>query len=417
MGSDISREVGEYVDYEGFPSALSKSILKEYRKRVKGMEKKEAEAELEALQSGDEADKGRNQERILSHLSDDLRLQAYGFIYGEMVKDCLLFRDLFEGDSASFDRFARILSSKVTRVYAEAKIDVPLAAGFYFVKRGFVEITTDSFHSKIHSGSIFDVSLVVTASISVCSCTRRLYNYCGRMLALEESAVFALPGCEYGFVSLADFDTAMALFLRAQGRLGEKRLFEMQKAEREEEERKLAAEEAAQRALNDELCHLVEHGDLERVKGALDRGAQVNAAVGPHATTAVLAAAARGEPTILEMLLLKGGDIAAVNHYGWGALHIACKYGRVAIIETLLDKGCDPNLKTRREGNNAVHFLAEKGSLSIIKDFVALCKDRGIALDVTAKNMAGMSPMDCCPTLEHKRALKPRTMLALAMGR
>ena len=49
---------------------------------------------------------------------------------------------------------------------------------------------------------------------------------------------------------------------------------------------------------------------------------------------------------------------------GWTILYTACVYSRVAVIKALLDKGANPNLKTKR-GSTPLGYSAFKGDTAV----------------------------------------------------
>lgn len=52
--------------------------------------------------------------------------------------------------------------------------------------------------------------------------------------------------------------------------------------------------------------------------------------------------------------LASASSVDTQDEYGFTALMASCQYGRVQLVNVLLQKGADPNLKDK-EGNTAVH--------------------------------------------------------------
>jgi ankyrin repeat protein len=95
----------------------------------------------------------------------------------------------------------------------------------------------------------------------------------------------------------------------------------------------------------DNLFKAVNDNNLDKVKEALDKGADVNAKtnVGYDAgSTALLIASYKGHTKIVEMLLAAGADVHAKDKWGFTAL---IKPSESEIVEMLLAAGADVNAK------------------------------------------------------------------------
>ncbi|MBX7223392.1 MAG: ankyrin repeat domain-containing protein [Blastocatellia bacterium] len=101
----------------------------------------------------------------------------------------------------------------------------------------------------------------------------------------------------------------------------------------------------------------------ELVQLLLDRGANVNE-VGPQGCTALLQNLRSGRQTIpvLKLLLDKGANINAADIGGTTALHRAAFHqGAEAVVQFLLDRNADPNLKNN-DGKTALQIALSRGN-------------------------------------------------------
>jgi ankyrin repeat protein len=142
----------------------------------------------------------------------------------------------------------------------------------------------------------------------------------------------------------------------------------------------------AQRArLADALANAANDGDLAAVRVWLDRGADVNAG-SPYLNTetALMRAAANGRREVLDLLLARGAD-PNVRHTGIGqfqgrtALLYAVDSQRGEVVATLLDRGADVKVWDAL-GETALTLALERSDPVIARTVV----DRGA--DVNAKN-------------------------------
>jgi ankyrin repeat protein len=77
-------------------------------------------------------------------------------------------------------------------------------------------------------------------------------------------------------------------------------------------------------------------GDIDRVRVLLHEGADVNAAHG-DGMTALHWAADRGDPSLAEVLLAAGANVASLTRLGdYTPLHLAGRAGHADVVSTLL---------------------------------------------------------------------------------
>ena len=88
-----------------------------------------------------------------------------------------------------------------------------------------------------------------------------------------------------------------------------------------------------------QFLHAVENGDLEQVKEALGKGADVDV-TDNIGQTALMAASRKGHKAMVKLLLDKGADVnAKTKMYGWTALKAAAMEGHEEIVEVLKKHG------------------------------------------------------------------------------
>ena len=72
---------------------------------------------------------------------------------------------------------------------------------------------------------------------------------------------------------------------------------------------------------------------------------------------------------VVEELILHNANLAATDSLGWTALHLAAMHGKRKVVDLLLLKGQDQQLRLcdhkNNEGKTALHLACEYGNLSI----------------------------------------------------
>lgn len=125
--------------------------------------------------------------------------------------------------------------------------------------------------------------------------------------------------------------------------------------------------------------------------------------------TPIIPACAKGNVKLVLSLLKNGHSVNAGDALGWTALHEACNYGYVDIVNVLLDYGADINNRGGPccEGITPLHDAAACGHLEVVDCLL----DRGANPLVRTNN--GETPLDsliACRNrvvLEEKRELNP----------
>lgn len=97
----------------------------------------------------------------------------------------------------------------------------------------------------------------------------------------------------------------------------------------------------------DTCVHLAARkGQKELIEVVLAAGVDVNARNRGYEETAMHVAAKEGHWEVVRALVENRGDIDARNRYGWTPLVWAAACGNVRTVETLLELGADPKVKT-----------------------------------------------------------------------
>lgn len=85
-------------------------------------------------------------------------------------------------------------------------------------------------------------------------------------------------------------------------------------------------------------------GDLNRVCGLLDAGADVDA-LDEHGQTALMNAAYRGDAELVQVLIGRGANLNVTAKYRLTALMLAVINGHTAVVRVLVRAGADKEIK------------------------------------------------------------------------
>lgn len=96
--------------------------------------------------------------------------------------------------------------------------------------------------------------------------------------------------------------------------------------------------------LNEDLIDAAENGNLDEVRKALEKGADVNAK-DKYSNTALMKAAVKGHSDIVELLIEEGADTDAKDVFDETALFNAVLKGHFHIVKLLIENGADVNVK------------------------------------------------------------------------
>ncbi|MFT4314937.1 MAG: ankyrin repeat domain-containing protein [Wolbachia pipientis] len=101
----------------------------------------------------------------------------------------------------------------------------------------------------------------------------------------------------------------------------------------------------AQLNLDKELLIAAEKGDIEKVRGSIRQGANVNVK-GKQGWTPVFWAIQKNNFNIVELLLNNSADVKVKDNEGWTSLHWAVELGELNVVELLVERGADVNALT-----------------------------------------------------------------------
>ena len=104
---------------------------------------------------------------------------------------------------------------------------------------------------------------------------------------------------------------------------------------------------------------LVQNGDIEGVRAALDAGTDVNAK-SPDGATALQWAVHGDQELMVELLLEVGADVGITNRYGVSAASLAAENGNSIILKRLLEAGSNPE-QTMPGGETLLMTAARTG--------------------------------------------------------
>jgi ankyrin repeat protein len=138
---------------------------------------------------------------------------------------------------------------------------------------------------------------------------------------------------------------------------------------------------------DEEFLGLCEWGTPEKIKAAIENGANVNAK-DADGYTALMYTARKNNAEVVSMLLERGADVNAKNKGGYTALIFAIGHPNYAeVISMLLERGADVNAKTN-EGITPLMRAASRNGESVVSALIDAGADMG------AKNNAGKRAAD-----------------------
>ena len=152
------------------------------------------------------------------------------------------------------------------------------------------------------------------------------------------------------------------------------------------------------------------NGHAEIVAILLENGADVNMNDNEDGSTALQLASRYGHTEIVSMLLNYGAIVNEVDNDGYTALQYASNEGHTNIVAMLLEKGADVNANNEYDGNTALH-MASMNDEKENTDIVRMLLEKGA--DVNATNKDGSTALSRASRNGHTEIMK---LLKKAMG-
>lgn len=110
-------------------------------------------------------------------------------------------------------------------------------------------------------------------------------------------------------------------------------------------------------------------GEMDVVKCLVRAGANVNAKTKTNSTP-LRATAYDGRIDIVSYLVEHGAEVNVKNNFDNTPLMVACYNGHRTVVSYLVDKGAGLNVQDR-QGNTVLHYAVERGHIDIVKDLVS----------------------------------------------
>ncbi|XP_031570135.1 protein fem-1 homolog B-like [Actinia tenebrosa] len=110
-------------------------------------------------------------------------------------------------------------------------------------------------------------------------------------------------------------------------------------------------------------------GEMEIVKLLIKKGANVNSRTKTNSTP-LRATAYDGRLDIVSYLVEHGADVNVKNNFENTPLMVACYNGHRSVVNYLIEKGAKVDAQDK-QGNTVLHYAVERGHLDIVKDLVA----------------------------------------------
>lgn len=158
-----------------------------------------------------------------------------------------------------------------------------------------------------------------------------------------------------------------------------------------------------------QLQHAAAIGDNEKVKAAVEQGANVDEPAVADASSdnynpggyPLHMAAEAGHTETVKLLFFVGKEGATPDKkdsLGSTALHRAVSFKHIDVVKQLLERGADVHA-TNKIGNTPLHIAAYTGAVDIAKVLLAAGADK----DANLQNKVNMSPVDYAKKVELKQ--------------
>lgn len=135
-------------------------------------------------------------------------------------------------------------------------------------------------------------------------------------------------------------------------------------------------------------------GDIKKIEALLEGGMDINET--SKGSSLLQVATATGQVEVVEFLLKKGADVNLKDDFGATVLHLAAFNNDRPILELLINAGADLSAEDK-EGSSALHYAAAQNN-TISAQFI-IEKNSGFL----GPNKLGLSPLAILATLEYKQ--------------
>ena len=124
-------------------------------------------------------------------------------------------------------------------------------------------------------------------------------------------------------------------------------------------------------------------GDIERLKGLLDKQPELLEYKGPFGITPLIVAAGEGQVAAVQLLLDRGADVRANTIVDGTALHAAVSAGQTDVVRLLLKRGAVASAKGMSRSETPLHLCATQGDLNIARMLI----DAGAPINVRTEQL------------------------------
>jgi ankyrin repeat protein len=84
-----------------------------------------------------------------------------------------------------------------------------------------------------------------------------------------------------------------------------------------------------------------------------------------------------GKLNVVQCLLQTGFDMSIPDNFGYTGFHYACRCGKLKVIQLLIQEGCDINI-IRKDGATGFHLACRYGELTVVRLLVSQREFEGI---------------------------------------
>eukprot|EP00590_Aulacoseira_subarctica_P011569 CAMPEP_0172419808 /NCGR_PEP_ID=MMETSP1064-20121228/6211_1 /TAXON_ID=202472 /ORGANISM="Aulacoseira subarctica , Strain CCAP 1002/5" /LENGTH=336 /DNA_ID=CAMNT_0013159463 /DNA_START=58 /DNA_END=1068 /DNA_ORIENTATION=- len=136
------------------------------------------------------------------------------------------------------------------------------------------------------------------------------------------------------------------------------------------------------------LCAVVESGQMELIRLLVERGANVNDAIGCNGMTPLFLAAQEGYEEMCKCFIANGADVnAACSTEACTPLHIAAQFGHTKVVKVLINSHANLNSIKTNDGNTALMVSIH----TVRRDIANMLLDAGA--NVQIRNNCGCSAL------------------------